>query len=112
MRTSIVAVLGSAACCVAAFAQTPKLPLKSDDNATVYVEPNLSSTETSMESNGATVGVERPDGSSKHIGVDTTGSRPTYSLGGSTAGDLSYSAGVFSDGKEKKGVKAGVTLKY
>lgn len=112
MRTSIVAVLGLAACCAAAFAQTPKVPLKSDDNGTVYVEPNVSSTERSMESNGATVGVERPDGSSKHIGVDTAGSRPTYSLGGSTAGDLSYSAGVFSDGKEKKGVKAGVTLKY
>ena len=67
---------------------------------------------TSMESKGAMVGAQRPDGSSKYIGVDTSGTRPTYSLGGSTAGDLSYSAGVFSDGKEKKGVKAGVTLKY
>ncbi|MDM0071935.1 hypothetical protein [Variovorax sp. J31P207] len=112
MRTPIVAVLGLAACCAAALAQTPKLPLKSDDNGTVYVEPNVSSTETSMESKGATVGAQRPDGSSKYIGVDTTGTRPTYSLGGSTAGDLSYSAGVFSDGKEQKGVKAGVTLKY
>ena len=112
MHTPIVAVLGLAASCAAAFAQTPKLPLKSDDNGTVYMEPNLSSTEKSMETKGARVGAERPDGSSKYIGVDTTGSRPTYSLGGSTAGDLSYSAGVFSDGKEKKGVKAGVTLKY
>ncbi|MDM0035423.1 hypothetical protein QTI33_25040 [Variovorax sp. J22P271] len=112
MRTSHLAALGVAACCAAALAQTPKLPLKSDDSGTLYVEPNVSPTEKSMESKGATVGAERPDGSAKYIGVDTTGTRPTYSLGGSTAGDLSYSAGVFSDGKEKKGVKAGVTLKY
>lgn len=111
MRTPLLAVLGLAAC-AAACAQTPKLPVKSDDNGTVYVEPNVSSTENSMETKGATVGAERPDGSSKYLGVDTSGSRPTYSLGGSTAGELSYSAGVFSDGKEKKGVKAGVTLKY
>ena len=112
MRTSTVAVLGLAACCAAALAQTPKLPLKSDDAGTVYVEPNVSPTETSMESKGATVGAQRPDGSSKYIGVDNTGTRPTYSLGGSTAGNLSYSAGAFSDGNEKKGAKAGVTLKY
>ena len=111
MRKFLLAVLGLAAW-GAAFAQTPKLPLKNDDSGTVYVEPNVSSTETSMETKGANVGAQRPDGSSKYIGVDTTGPRPTYSLGGSTAGDLSYSAGVFSDGKEKKGVKAGVTLKY
>jgi hypothetical protein len=112
MSKSTVALLGLAMGCAAALAQTPKLPLKSDDNGTVYVNPNVSPTEKAIDTNGATVGVERPDGSSKYMGVDTAGPKPTYSLGGSTAGDLSYSAGVFSDGKEKKGVKAGVTLKY
>lgn len=112
MSKSAAALLSLALCCAPAFAESPKLPLKSDDGGTVYVNPNLSPTEKSMDSNGATVGVERPDGSSKYMGVETTGPRPTYSLGGSTAGDLSYSAGVFSDGNEKKGVKAGVTIKY
>lgn len=112
MRKYLVASVGLVVCGAGALAQTPKLPLKSDDSGTVYVNPNVTSTEKSMDANGATVGVEHPDGSSKYLGVDTSGNRPTYSLGGSTAGDLSYSAGVFSDGKDKKGVKAGVTLKY
>lgn len=108
-----LATLGCLAlACASAWAQTPKLPLKSDDNGTVYVNPNVSSTEKSMDASGGTMGVEKPDGSSKYIGVDTAGPHPTYSVGGSTAGDVSYSAGVFSDGQEKKGVKAGVTIKY
>lgn len=112
MSKSAAALLGLAVCCATALAQTPKLPLKRDDTGTVFVNPNLSPTEKSIDANGATVGVERADGSSKYLGVETTGPRPTYSLGGSTAGDLSYSTSVFSDGKEKKGVKAGVTIKY
>ncbi len=108
----IVMFLYVVAGCTAALAETPKLPLQSDEQGTVYVNPNVSPTEKSLETNGATVGVERPDGSSRYGGVDTSGSRPTYSAGGSTGGKISYSAGVHSDGKENKGVKAGVTIKY
>ena len=35
-----------------------------------------------------------------------------YSLGASTGGDVSFSAGAHTDGKDNKGVKAGVTIRY
>lgn len=117
LRTSRVACLAVvawaawAASTIAA-AETAKLPLESDDKGTVYVNPNLTPTEKSATANGATVGVERPDGSGAYSGVDTSGERPTYSLGASTGGKRSYSAGAFSDGKNNAGVKAGVVIKY
>ena len=93
-------------------AQAPQIPLASDEKSTVYVTPNVSSTENAMQSKGGTVGVLRPDGSSTYTGVDTSGTRPNYSIGASTGGDVSFSAGASSDGKDNKGVKAGVTIKY
>jgi hypothetical protein len=45
-------------------------------------------------------------------GVDTSGIRPNYSLGASTGGNTSFSAGAHSDGKSNAGIKAGVTIKY
>lgn len=112
MLSLFTILCGLALCCAGAFAQTPKVPLQSDEKGTLYVEPKLSPTETSMETQGATVGVQRPDGSGAHTGVDTSGERPTYSVGGSTGGNISFSAGVESDGAEKKGVKAGIEIKY
>lgn len=99
-------------CAATAFAEAPKLPLKAGDEGTVYVSPNVTPTETSLETKGATVGVERPDGSSVYGGVDTSTPKPTYSAGASTGGDVSFSAGATSDGKNNVGVKAGVKIKY
>ena len=104
--------LGLAAGAFAVHAQTPKIPLKSDEQGSVYVSPNVISKDATTETKGATLGVERKDGSSTYGGVDTAGTRPTYSVGGATGGSVSYSAGVQSDGKDNKGVKAGVTIKY
>ena len=112
MSRSIIAFIGAAACCIGVCAEDLKLPLDSDDKGTVYVNPNLSPTESAVNTKGATVGVERPDGSGVSGGVDTSKERPTYSLGASTGGKRSYSAGAFSDGKNNAGVKAGVTIKY
>lgn len=111
-RILITLALGLAAAAPALAEEEPKLPLKTDDGGSLYVAPKVTPTEKAADTNGATVGVQKADGSGRYLGVDTSGTRPTYSLGGSTAGDLSYSAGVFSDGKENKGVKAGVTIKY
>jgi hypothetical protein len=108
--TAVAIVLAGSG--VAAFSQTPKIPFKSDDQGSLYVSPNVTSNETTTETRGATVGVERKDGGATYGGVDTSGTRPTYSLGGATGGSVSYSAGVQSDGKDNKGVKAGVTIKY
>jgi hypothetical protein len=93
-------------------ADEPKLPIDSDDKGSIYVAPKVSPTETSMEAHGATVGVERKDGSSLYGGMDTSTTRPTYSVGGSTGGNVSFSAGAESDGKDRHGVKAGVKIKY
>lgn len=93
-------------------AEPIKLPVDSDEKGSVYVAPNVNPTETSATVNGATVGVQRPDGSGTYIGTDTSTPRPTYSLGGSTGGNVSFSGGVQSDGKANNGVKAGVTIKY
>lgn len=109
---SAAVVLGMCAGCVCAIAQTPKIPFKSDEQGSLYVSPIVISNDVATETKGATVGVERKDGSSTYGGVDTAGARPTYSLGGATGGSVSYSAGVQSDGKDNKGVKAGVTIKY
>ena len=109
---SATVVLGICAACVTALAETPKIPFKSDEQGSLYVSPNVISNDVTTETKGATVGVERKDGSSTYGGVDTAGARPTYSLGGATGGSVSYSAGVQSDGKDNKGVKAGVTIKY
>ena len=95
-----------------AFADPLKLPVESDDKATVYVAPNVQSTEKSAETNGMTIGVEKKDGAGAYGGVDTSGPRPTYSLGANTGGKTSFSTGVTSDGKNNAGVKAGVTIKY
>lgn len=106
------ALLLALLCTTLALAQTPKLPIQSDDKGSVYVNPNVSSSDKSIDTRGATVGVEKKDGSGVYGGVDTSTPRPTYSLGGSTGGDVSFSAGATSDGKDSKGVKAGVTIKY
>ncbi|MDN6887521.1 hypothetical protein QMO14_28465 [Variovorax sp. CAN2819] len=98
--------------CLAATAEPIKLPVDSDEKGSVYVAPNVNPTETSATVDGATVGVQRPDGSGTYIGTDTSTPRPTYSLGGSTGGNLSFSGGVQTDGKNNNGVKAGVTIKY
>ena len=115
MSKSIFAWVSVAACCAAAtaaMAEPVKLPLDSDDKGTVYVAPNVNSTETSAYTKGATVGVQRPDGSGSYIGTDTSTPRPTYSLGASTGGNVSLTGGVLTDGKSNNGVKAGVTIKY
>ncbi|VWX59307.1 conserved exported hypothetical protein [Burkholderiales bacterium 8X] len=105
-----------ATCLVAAssagLAQTPKLPIQSSEESTIYVNPNATSTENSIETKGATLGVQNKDGSGMYGGMDTSGRRPTYSLGASSGGDVSFSAGAESDGKDKKGLKAGITIKY
>ena len=110
-RRSAVAVALAATAAVA-HAQPVKLPLDSDDKGTVYVAPNVNPTEQAATVNGATVGVQRPDGSGTYIGTDTSTPRPTYSLGASTGGNVSLTGGVSSDGKANNGVKAGVTIKY
>jgi len=96
----------------AARAEPIKLPVDNDEKGTVYVAPNVNPTETSATVNGATVGVQRPDGSGTYIGTDTSTPRPTYSLGASTGGNVSLTGGVLSDGKSNNGVKAGITIKY
>lgn len=95
-----------------AHAEDPKLPLSHDEDTTVYVQPKLAPTEESMRSQGATVGVQGKDGRAAYIGTDTSAARPRYSVGGESGGDLSFSAGVESDGKTKHGVKAGVRIRY
>lgn len=112
MNRFLATFLGLTTICVGALAQPLKLPVDSSEKGTVYVTPNLSSTETSANTNGATVGVERPDGAGAYGGVDTSAPRRTYSAGASSGGSTSFSAGVQSDGKTNNGVKAGVTLKY
>ena len=100
-------------CCSAAVvAEEVKLPVDSDDKGTVYVAPIVNPTETSATTTGAAVGVERKDGSAVKAGVERSGERPTYSVGGSTGGKTSFSADVQSDGKANTGVKAGITIKY
>ncbi|MES2534033.1 MAG: hypothetical protein V4636_23510 [Pseudomonadota bacterium] len=107
------AVFGLAAWCGAAMATDPvKVPLESNDSGSIYVQPNVASTEDSVNTKGAVMGVQRKDGSGAYAGVDTGTPKPTYSLGASTGGNTSFSAGVQSDGKENNGVKAGVTIKY
>lgn len=114
MNRVILAFLGGVACAaaVAAIAEPVRVPVDSDDKGTAYIAPNVNSTETSARTNGATVGVRRPDGSALEAGTDTSGKRPTYSVGAKTGGDVSFSGGAHSDGKANTGVKAGVTIKY
>lgn len=111
LRSPLV-VLSILACHAAAFAEEVKLPVQSSDKGTVYVAPNVNSTEDSATTTGATVGVQRPDGSGLNAGIDKAGERPTYSVGASTGGNTSFSAGAHSDGKANTGVKAGITIKY
>ena len=108
----ILALFGLAACCGGAIAQAPKLAVDSGEDGTVYISPNAQSTETSVHTQGGTLGMQRPDGSGAYGGVDTSGMRNTYSAGASTGGNVSFSAGAQSDGKSNSGVKAGVTIKY
>lgn len=107
-----LALLALAAAAPLAHAEEPKLPIDTDDKGSVYIAPKVSPTETSVEAHGATVGVQRKDGSSLYGGMDTSTTRPTYSVGGSTGGNVSFSAGAESDGKDRHGVKAGVQIKY
>jgi len=108
----LVTTLGLGAAGGAVHAEPVKVPVDNDEKGTVYVAPNVNPTETSATVKGGTVGVLRPDGSGTYIGTDTSMPRPTYSLGASTGGNLSFSGGVQSDGKSNNGVKAGVTIKY
>ncbi|RST45055.1 hypothetical protein [Variovorax sp. DXTD-1] len=114
MSKWIFASVSVAAWCVAvtAAAEPVRVPVDSDEKGTIYVAPNVNPTETSAYTKGATIGVERPDGSGTYIGTDTSTPRPTYSLGASTGGNVSLTGGVLSDGKNNNGVKAGVTIKY
>lgn len=112
MSRSILASLALAACSQGALAQPLRLPVESSEQGTLYVAPNLTPTETSARTNGATIGTQRPDGSGAYGGIDTSTPRPTYSLGASTGGSTSFSAGAHSDGKSNAGIKAGVTIKY
>ena len=109
-RTLLAAALLS--CSAAAFAEEVKLPVESNDKGSIYVAPMVNPTETSATTTGAAVGVERKDGSGVKAGIDKSGERPTYSVGGSTGGNTSFSADVQSDGKANTGVKAGITIKY
>ncbi len=107
------AAIGLTVWCGVAMATDPvKVPLESNDNGSIYVQPNVSSTEESVNTRGAIMGMQRKDGSGAYAGVDTGTPKPTYSLGASTGGNTSFSAGVQSDGKENNGVKAGVMIKY
>jgi hypothetical protein len=101
-----------AAPCGSVFADEIKLPVESGDRGTVYVSPNVNSTEDSVNTKGATVGVERPDGSKTFGGMDTSGEKPTYSAGAETGGKTSFSVEAHSDGKNNTGAKAGVKIKY
>lgn len=113
MNTSRILAMGLAACTFCAAAEEVKLPIDSDDKGIVYVAPDVVSTQNTVVTQGATVGIQRPDGSTTYGGMNVAGERPTYSIGASTGGDVSFSAGVQSDGrKESAGVKAGVTIKY
>ena len=112
MNRSAIASLALAACCAGAAAQEVKVPVQTSEKGTVYVAPNVASTEDSANTKGAVMGVERPDGSGVYGGVDTSGPRPAYSAGASTGGNVSFSAGVKSDGKNSAGASAGVTIKY
>lgn len=112
MNKPLLSSLALAAAWTAALAQAPKVPIESNDDGAIYVSPNLSPTEKSATANGATLGVQNKDGSGAYGGVDTSGARPSYSLGASTGGNVSFSAGAHSDGKDNKGVKAGVTIRY
>ncbi|MGJ7527345.1 hypothetical protein [Variovorax sp. GB1P17] len=114
MSKLILACLSAAALCAAtaAIAEPVKVPIDSDEKGSVYVAPNVTSTEDSAYTKGGTVGVQRPDGSGAYVGTDTSTPRPTYSLGASTGGNVSLTGGVSSDGKTNNGVKAGVTIKY
>jgi len=112
MRNYVVLSLCLAAACSGAVADELKLPVESGEKGSVYVSPNVTSTEDSLNSKGAKVGVERPDGGKTFAGTDTSGPRPTYSAGGESGGKTSFSAEAFSDGKNNTGAKAGVKIKY
>ncbi|WP_241660703.1 hypothetical protein [Variovorax guangxiensis] len=113
MKTSRILAMGLAACIFGAAAEELKLPIDSDEKGIVYVAPDVVSNQNTVVTQGATVGIQRPDGSTTYGGMNVAGERPTYSIGASTGGDVSFSAGVQSDGrKESAGVKAGVTIKY
>lgn len=113
MNHSRALVLCLTACALGAQAEDIKVPIDSDDKRIIYVAPDVAPTGSTVVTNGATVGVQRPDGSTTYGGMNTAGDRPTYSVGASTGGDTSFSAGVSSDGrKESAGVKAGVKIKF
>ena len=110
---TVLAGMAIAAWVVPVMSEPLKVPLASDDEkGTLYVAPNVVPNETSAATQGATVGVQRPDGAGMYGGMDTSTTRPTYSVGAKTGGDVSFSAGAESDGKDKKAVKAGITIKY
>ncbi|MEJ7687339.1 MAG: hypothetical protein WKG52_10295 [Variovorax sp.] len=94
-------LFGLAACASGVWAEEVKLPIDSDDKRIIYVAPDVSPTGNAAVTHGATVGVQRPDGSTTYGGMNTAGPRPIFSVGGSTGGDVSFSAGVQSDGRRK-----------
>ena len=104
-----IGILGT----VTAFAQSPKLPLKTSDDSIVYVQPNTESTEKSVQTHGGSLGVKGSEGGGAHAGMDTSGQQPIYSIGASTGGDVSFTTDLESDTKKKNAkVKAGVTIRY
>ncbi len=113
MKTAIVLLWGLLAGAFLAQAEEVKVPIDSDDKRIIYVAPEVAPTGSTVVTNGASVGIQRPDGSTTYGGMNTAGDRPMYSVGASTGGDTSFSAGVSSDGrKESAGVKAGVKIKF
>jgi hypothetical protein len=52
MNKPLLTSLALAACCAAALAQTPKLPLESTDEGSIYVSPPLSPTEKAATGGG------------------------------------------------------------
>lgn len=109
---SLAATVALFACGSAALAEEVKLPVATGEQGTIYVEPKVTPTETAATAQGASVGIEGADGGGGKIGVDTSGQRPTYSVGGSTGGNTSFNAGAHSDGKANTGVKAGVKIRF
>ncbi len=74
LSTSLVLAAGCTAAALA-WADEPKLPVKTDDGTILYVAPKIAPTEKSADTLGATIGVQRPSGAAAYGGMDTSGSR-------------------------------------
>ena len=100
MKTASVLLLSLLAGASLARAEEVKVPIDSDDKRIIYVAPDVAPTGSTVVTNGATVCFQGPYGSTTYGGINTAGDRPTYSVGASTGGDTSFSAGVSSEGRK------------